>query len=229
MMAGMALHKRKKQSLPKQKRRRRISHFGMNVDDCAPMPAVYHPPGRMRGTRVRSMSNVSLSGPQSPHYQGPPQALGTFYTFMVQNAVGRWSFVYINSSRLCIYDHPRQMFARPCDAMREVWQRAVIDLAVNVDEMVDISTLRLVKVNMGVEDASEHLFHDKGEQETYRKMAAVAKLTDREAKLLNLAKQKAMLKLYQAAEDEQATVRILDRVTAEAQDFSPGSLFRTRE
>lgn len=190
-------------------RRFNTGHHGSDITNCSPVPMLNVPASTANAARRRDERRT------------PPDE---FYTFVVQNFDGRWSFVSVGHHRLVIYDQPRQMFRKVSEPLRDLWRRAVIDGAVATDEMVDITTLRLVKISMAMTEASNLLFHGDSEEEEYRRMAAVAKLSDREARLLRLVREKAVLKLHQAPVDSTLTGRVLDKANDCAEDFLPGTL-----
>lgn len=109
-----------------------------------------------------------------------------------------WRFLSILGGRVATFDHPRQFFLEPSDAIREFWIGTAVGRDItHWDEACDLSSLRLIKLRFDVENVTDQLFHDSEDQDQFAKLTAVAKLSDSEARLLGLVKERAKLKLYE--------------------------------
>jgi len=167
-------------------------------------------------TRRRVMpSKISLTGSPSihaPRRKDESVATGeSFYTFVMFSPMNGWRYVHIHGHAMVLKSNPGTIFKNPNAAMLDLWQRAVIDRQVGADEGADMNSLRLVKCKVSIVDATADLFANNEEMDMNLKNALFAKLSDREAKALNMRKGKAMQKLHQRGPDPTLTNQILMR------------------
>jgi len=180
-----------------------------------PSPMAYPSPG-----------NITCSSPSTRSSQ---QALNSFYTLMVKRSRGDWGFAStIYGEHLVVSHHPQQMFTSPSDALRELWKASVLNQAIRYDESVDPTSLKVVKVNMDITDTTDELFRNKQEREDYAKIAAVAKLSVEEARMLKVMNAKALQRLHQGTMTEAQASLIVQDTKNEGAEFAPGTLLRTR-
>lgn len=88
-----------------------------------------------------------------------------------------------------------QQFSHMNEDMLEIWKRVAVDQALEFDDTVNPTSLRLVRVKTVVEDATHELFDEKSDFEHHQKLSVVGRLSDRESKLLGLAKERAIYKI----------------------------------
>lgn len=140
---------------------------------------------------------------------------------------GVWRFVHITPHGINLLDHPRQFFRQPSAAVRDLWNAIAVERAVGgIDEPIDSSSARFVRLRLVAEDATERLFTDRLELEQATRLAAVAKLTDAEARSLGIARERARLKLtLPAAGDHFST---FERAREEMEEMCFGSMEMSR-
>lgn len=109
------------------------------------------------------------------------------YVFAVYASSG-WKFVEIDGNYCRVNGTINQVFPIICrEEMEYIWKRAVIDGAVEWDESgINDTTFRLLKLNIDIKDVTNELFEDTETLESYLKLGAIRKLSNTEAKLLNL-------------------------------------------
>jgi hypothetical protein len=141
------------------------------------------------------------------------------YTFVVQQTGSTsysWRYVGTNyDDDLVLSDNPRHLFPEINDDVLELWKRIAIDNVFTWQARnVVPSTLRLVKVETRVVDATAEIFPHQGEYETQMKFATLSKMTPQEAKLLGVEKDYVLMKMFSRkdrdVDDEKLIVRFTE-------------------
>lgn len=139
------------------------------------------------------------------------------YTFVVRQkkwAEEHWRFVYLDyDHRLNLADTPNMIFDSITDDMLDLWKRIAVDNVVTWrDSNIDTSSLRLVRIETIVRNATEELFGHDAHMFEQKRFAALSKLTPEEAKLLGIDSAYALMKLFSKAKDRKADNDLIDRV-----------------
>ncbi|MBO1021487.1 hypothetical protein IPV08_16120 [Methylobacterium sp. SD274] len=142
----------------------------------------------------------------------PPQNTSSAgFAFVVK--VGRdpknaaWRYVTPDYGRsLGTSSVPRAVFPSITPTLHSIWKAAVIDGAFQWDDpFVQRDTLRLVEVHLSSRDVTERLFPDDEAFADSVKMAALAKLSPAEARVLGLETEYTMLRIVQSNPSENET------------------------
>lgn len=144
------------------------------------------------------------------------------YMFIVQVGDEReWKPVRLDGDHtLSVTRTPEQVFPRISQEMKDLWKRVVIDDAINWDcYNAHHQTLRLMKVEMTSQDCTAELFQDREEALHNQRWAGLAKLSEREARILGLEEQYALMKLFRNPDAEQEDNRLLDDLRATTAQF----------
>jgi hypothetical protein len=114
-----------------------------------------------------------------------------YLTLMVQRWSGEWVYVRVNQHCLDVLTTPCVFTTAQTDDLLEIWKRVVIDNAIPWEDSIRPDTLRIVRYKLEVEDHTLSLFGDNDSIKECLRMTAMSKLTDSEARVLNLTTLKA--------------------------------------
>jgi hypothetical protein len=133
-----------------------------------------------------------------------PSGERDFYILSINRSDGEIAYAEIRPRGLVIFSDPTQLFP-VTDASREklklLMRIVTVERACGADEPVDIASLRVIRVRANIEDVTAEIQGlDEEDAKEHQKLAALAKLTDTEARLLGLADEKALFKLTQRPE-----------------------------
>ena len=140
-----------------------------------------------------------------------------YLTFVVQRYDNQWMYVRVNSDHLDVCGFPLVFSLNQASEMLEIWKRVVIDNAIPWEDNVKPDTLRITSYKMELEDKTLSLFDNDEEVANFMRINAVAKLSDREAKILGLDALKAKQKMVYDPEfhnGDKATMNKLSKNSA---------------
>ncbi|RYD62553.1 MAG: hypothetical protein EOP83_14310 [Verrucomicrobiaceae bacterium] len=188
-------------------------------------PAVFNPnrakpnkvqPNQKSGRKVKK--TLASHGEDMVPEKDQRAKVSAGYAFVVKQGpdeeTAEWRYVTFNyGTTLDVSLFPNMVFPQVTPRHHELWKRVVIDNAFDWDTgHVWPRTLRMVEVFLDVKDITPQLFID---DETYahsRKLAALSKLTDEEARLLQCEQDFVFLKISQNKKRVQNDHNLADEI-----------------
>lgn len=118
-----------------------------------------------------------------------------YYTMVVQSSYDdKWRWVGISGHSLACVSQPHLFSAMSIDKLMELWKRVVTHNAVSWHDNVLPDTLRIVSYNLDIQEVTKKVFGDGYDHE--RKSAALMLLSDDDARILGLEKEKAQQLIF---------------------------------
>lgn len=140
------------------------------------------------------------TGPVAYHPKFPASEPSAFYILAAPRGNGECAYPEVSTDGLIIYNEPRQAFDEDdLPMLKQLILFTSVQRRVWVDETVDLASLFIYRIEMTVTKVNH--VHDM-EDEQYERMAAVAKLTNREAELLGVTQDKAMQIISEVPDDD---------------------------
>lgn len=163
-----------------------------------------------RGSKSRRSTNDQLNTSE------------TFFTFILaDNQNHRWQFPsFSDNSEIGCYSSMHQKFPKISEEMGQIWKRVALDHALEFDELVDPATLRVLCIKVDVQDVTRQLFESDAEYIHNRKMASIGRLSDEEAKLLGLEKERTIYKISTDAERTAEDNKILRKLDDQGEEVN---------
>jgi hypothetical protein len=108
--------------------------------------------------------------------------------------------------------------------LKAVWRRTAIDGAIPWDSSYDRTSMRLVKVETRLSDATHLLCDDADEMVTLRRQQALMKLTPEDAVLLGLENEYTIAKMMHVPFDDKEDVELLTEIHGQKHSGSLASI-----
>jgi hypothetical protein len=150
-----------------------------------------------------------------------------FYAFAMTNPSGDWRYPHFadrGSDVIYVSSVMSQRFRGVHDEMLDLWKRIAVDQALEFDDNIDPTSLRLLRVKVSVEDVTEEMFREHSEFAHHQKLTVLGRLTDSEAKMLGLTKERAIYKLWANPDSHPDDRKLLRRLGDVADEIEGGSI-----
>ena len=123
---------------------------------------------------------------------------GNYYALVIQRSDREWNFVSVNDGYLDISYKPSVFDKSEAEKLLELWERVVINNAIPWNDNVIPETMRIISYKLLIDDQTLHLFQEVKNENPQQVLAksALAKLTDAEARALNLEHQITKTRLF---------------------------------
>jgi len=143
-------------------------------------------------------NNGSLCVPTSSYNKKAKSGDGNYYALVIQRSDREWNFVTVNDGYLDISYKPSVFDKCEAEKLLELWERVVINNAIPWNDNVIPETMRIISYKLVVDDQTLNLFQEVKNENPQQVLAksALAKLTDAEARALNLEHQVAKTRLF---------------------------------
>ncbi|RYD66267.1 MAG: hypothetical protein EOP83_05485 [Verrucomicrobiaceae bacterium] len=218
MSSGVSINKPQRYSGSKSVPTKSTGSWGIYASPaCSPMSlsskVAKKVQAKAKGLR---RSNVKGGGVGDQHQTVIPAGFAFIMLVGESYDTAEWRYVTLEYGRTLGYaNQPFTVFPEVTNDMHRFWKRVVIDGAFQPNERgMWMNSMKLVEVHQTVKDVSERLFGDEEAFKDSMKLAALAKLSPAEAKLLGLDTEYTMLKIMQSgpreSEDENLASSLRD-------------------
>lgn len=177
----------------------------------------------VKGQKVKN--TLSGSGARRKPARGIPQT-SAGYAFVVRagecEESAPWFYVTFDyGGTLSTSTLPHRVFPEITAKMHEFWKQVVLNDTFHWEDFnVWPKTMKLVEVRHEVSDCAVDLFLDQETFENSRKLAALSKLTDEEAKLLDVGHEYFFLKINQDKPKSGAAERLADELRSQMEHLT---------